>query len=57
MAHLEGLFERLGENRDMNSHVVLSTRYEHRTVEAPSELPRPVTRVGRLATRLIGYCR
>ena len=43
MAHLEGVFERLGENRDMNSHVVLSTRYEHRTVEAPSELPRPVT--------------
>ncbi len=27
----------------MNSHVVLSTRYEHRTVELPSELPRPIT--------------
>jgi len=43
MPHLEGLFERLGENRDMSSHVVLSTRYEHRTVEAPPELPRPTT--------------
>ena len=43
MAHLEGLFERLGEHRDMNSHVVLSTQYEHRTVEAPPELPRTVS--------------
>src|SRR4051795_10692045 len=43
MAHLEGLIERLGEHRDMNSHVVLSTQYEHRTVEAPPELPRPVS--------------
>jgi Lrp/AsnC family leucine-responsive transcriptional regulator len=43
MAHLEGLIERLGDHRDMNSHVVLSTQYEHRTVEAPPELPRPVS--------------
>ena len=43
MSHLEGLLERLGENRGMNSHVVLSTRYEHRTVEPPSEVPRPIT--------------
>jgi Lrp/AsnC family transcriptional regulator, leucine-responsive regulatory protein len=35
MAHLEGLLERLGEHRSMNSHVVLSTQYEHRTVEPP----------------------
>ena len=43
MAHLEGLFERLGEHRDMNSHVVLSTQYEHRTVQAPPDLPRPIS--------------
>jgi len=43
MAHLEGLIERLGDHRDMNSHLVLSTQYEHRTVEAPPELPRPVS--------------
>jgi Lrp/AsnC family leucine-responsive transcriptional regulator len=43
MAHLEGLIERLGEHRAMNSHLVLSTQYEHRTVEAPPDLPRPVS--------------
>ena len=43
MAHLEGLIERLGEHRNMNSHVVLSTQYEHRTVEPPPELPRTVS--------------
>jgi Lrp/AsnC family transcriptional regulator, leucine-responsive regulatory protein len=37
MAHLESLLERLGEHRSMNSHVVLSTQYEHRTVEPPPE--------------------
>ena len=45
MAHLEGLIERLGEHRDMHSHVVLSTQYEHRTVVPPPE-PRPVTEPG-----------
>ena len=44
MAHLEGLIERLGEHRDMNSHVVLSTQYEHRTVGPPPELPRPISK-------------
>ncbi len=43
MAHLEGLLERIGEHRDMHSHVVLSTQYEHRTVEPPPELPRTVS--------------
>jgi Lrp/AsnC family leucine-responsive transcriptional regulator len=43
MAHLEELIERLGEHRDMNSHLVLSTQYEHRTVVQPSELPREVS--------------
>ena len=37
MAHFEGLLERLGEHREMNSHVVLSTQFENRTVEPPPE--------------------
>jgi Lrp/AsnC family transcriptional regulator, leucine-responsive regulatory protein len=37
MAHFEGLLERLGEHREMNSHVVLSTQFEKRTVEPPPE--------------------
>jgi Lrp/AsnC family transcriptional regulator, leucine-responsive regulatory protein len=36
LAHLEGLIERLGEHRNMNSHVVLSTQYERRAVEPPA---------------------
>jgi Lrp/AsnC family leucine-responsive transcriptional regulator len=44
MQHLEGLFERIGERHgQMNTHVVLSTQYEGRPVEAPAEQPRPVT--------------
>jgi Lrp/AsnC family leucine-responsive transcriptional regulator len=43
MAHLEGLFERLGEHGEMNSHVVLSTQYEGRPVQPPSPDNRPVT--------------
>src|SRR5687768_9244081 len=30
MRHLEGLFERLGEHGEMNTHVVLSTEFEGR---------------------------
>jgi Lrp/AsnC family transcriptional regulator, leucine-responsive regulatory protein len=37
MSHLEGLLERLGEHREMNSHVVLSTQYENRPVQPPAE--------------------
>lgn len=37
MAHLEGLLERLGEHREMHSHVVLSTQYENRPVQPPVE--------------------
>jgi Lrp/AsnC family transcriptional regulator, leucine-responsive regulatory protein len=43
MAHLEGLLERLGERREMHSHVVLSTQYENRPVQPPTE-ERTVTR-------------
>ena len=40
MAHLEGLFERLGEHGEMNTHVVLSTQYQGRPVEPPpAEFP------------------
>jgi Lrp/AsnC family transcriptional regulator, leucine-responsive regulatory protein len=43
MPHLEGLLERLGEHGEMNSHVVLSTQYEGRPVQAPAPDSRPVT--------------
>lgn len=35
LAHLEGLFERLGKHGEMRSSVVLSTQYEGRPVEPP----------------------
>jgi Lrp/AsnC family leucine-responsive transcriptional regulator len=35
LAHLEGLFERLGKHGEMRTSVVLSTQYEGRPVEAP----------------------
>lgn len=44
MSHLEGLFERLGEHGEMNTHVVLSTEFEGRPVQPPPHDPRPVTR-------------
>lgn len=44
MQHLEGLFERIGEHGEINTHVVLSTQYEGRPVERPAEEARPVTR-------------
>jgi Lrp/AsnC family transcriptional regulator, leucine-responsive regulatory protein len=43
MTHLEGLLERLGEHREMHSHVVLSTQYENRPVQPPMADDRPVT--------------
>jgi Lrp/AsnC family leucine-responsive transcriptional regulator len=46
MPHLEGLLERLGEHGEMNSHVVLSTQYEGRPIEAPPVDPRPATKHG-----------
>lgn len=36
LAHLEGLFERLGKHGEMRSSVVLSTQYEGRPVEPPA---------------------
>jgi Lrp/AsnC family leucine-responsive transcriptional regulator len=44
MRHLEGLFERLGEHGEMNTHVVLSTEFEGRPVQPPVVDARPVTR-------------
>lgn len=43
MQHLEGLLERLGRHGEMNSHIVLSTPFEGRTVERPAPEPRTVT--------------
>jgi Lrp/AsnC family transcriptional regulator, leucine-responsive regulatory protein len=43
MAHLEGLFERIGKHGEINTHVVLSTQYEGRAVEEPPLDPRPTT--------------
>jgi Lrp/AsnC family transcriptional regulator, leucine-responsive regulatory protein len=43
LPHLEGLFERLGQHGEMNTHVVLSTQYEGRPVEAPPAEAREVT--------------
>jgi Lrp/AsnC family leucine-responsive transcriptional regulator len=44
MEHLEGLFERLGEHGEINTHVVLSTEFEGRPVEPSAETARTVTR-------------
>lgn len=43
MQHLEGLFERLGKHGEMNTHIVLSTAHERRTVEPADPEPRTVT--------------
>ena len=43
MQHLEGLFERLGKHGEMNTHIVLSTAHEHRTVGPADPEPRTVT--------------
>ncbi|AKU15281.1 Lrp/AsnC family transcriptional regulator [Luteipulveratus mongoliensis] len=42
LAHLEGLFERLGQHGDIRTHIVMSTQYEGRPVRPPSP-ERPVT--------------
>jgi len=39
MAHLSSLLERIGEHADANSHIVLETPLEHRTLEVPPPLP------------------
>jgi len=44
MRHLEGLFERLGEHGEMNTHIVLSTEFEGRPVQPPAAEHRTVTR-------------
>ena len=37
MEHFEGVLERLGRHGEMRTSIVLSTQYEGRPVEAPSE--------------------
>jgi len=44
MRHLEGLFERLGEHGEMNTHIVLSTEFEGRPVQPPPPGQRKITR-------------
>jgi Lrp/AsnC family leucine-responsive transcriptional regulator len=41
--HLEGLIERLGKHGEMNSHIVLSTQFDGRPVQPPSDSTRTVT--------------
>ena len=37
--HLSSLLERLGEHADVNSHIVLETPFEHRTLDVPAPKP------------------
>jgi Lrp/AsnC family leucine-responsive transcriptional regulator len=41
LAHLSSLLERIGEHADANSHIVLETPLEHRTLQIPPPHPRP----------------
>jgi Lrp/AsnC family transcriptional regulator, leucine-responsive regulatory protein len=43
MAHLEGVLERLGNHGPADSHIVLSTHYDHRPVQAPPDQPQLAT--------------
>ncbi|HEY3629750.1 MAG TPA: Lrp/AsnC family transcriptional regulator [Jatrophihabitantaceae bacterium] len=43
LLHLEGLNERLGEHGEINTQVVLSTQYDGRPVQPPTDRARPVT--------------
>jgi Lrp/AsnC family leucine-responsive transcriptional regulator len=43
LTHFEGLVERLGKHGELRTHIVLSTQYEGRPVQPPTEA-RPVTR-------------
>jgi Lrp/AsnC family leucine-responsive transcriptional regulator len=43
LTHLEGLIERLGAHRNLNSHVVLSTQYERQTLAPAGDLTRDVS--------------
>jgi Lrp/AsnC family leucine-responsive transcriptional regulator len=42
LTHFEGLVERLGKHGELRTHIVLSTQYEGRPVQPPTEA-RPVT--------------
>jgi Lrp/AsnC family leucine-responsive transcriptional regulator len=42
LIHFEGLVERLGQHGEMRTHIVLSTQYDGRAIEAPPE-ERPVS--------------
>jgi Lrp/AsnC family leucine-responsive transcriptional regulator len=50
LAHFEGLVERLGTHGELRTHIVLSTQYEGRPVEPPTEA-RPVTQADGWTTR------
>lgn len=39
MAHLSSLLERMGEHADTNSHIVVETPLEHRTLQIPPPAP------------------
>jgi Lrp/AsnC family leucine-responsive transcriptional regulator len=49
LAHLEGLIERLGENGEMRTHIVLSTQYDDRPL-APAPPDREVSASVRWST-------
>jgi len=46
MAHLSSLLERIGEHADANSHIVLETPLEHRTLDIPPPAPAPTRHPG-----------
>jgi Lrp/AsnC family leucine-responsive transcriptional regulator len=43
MRHLEGLFERLGQHGQLNTHIVMSTPFEDKAVERTDPEPRHVS--------------
>ena len=46
MAHLSFLLERIGEHADTDSHVVLATPFEHRSIQQPPPPPTPTRHSG-----------
>jgi Lrp/AsnC family leucine-responsive transcriptional regulator len=43
MRHLEGLFGRLGEHGEINTHIVMSTPYQDRAIQRTDPQPRHIT--------------
>jgi Lrp/AsnC family transcriptional regulator, leucine-responsive regulatory protein len=46
MAHLSSFLERIGEHADANSHIVLESPLEHRTLQVPPPAPTPTRHRG-----------